>query len=70
MIETNRTYKVEVAQGQTFMDQIQFLDEDNTPFDLRREHYTIAGIPTYLHTDWNPISRSRRRVRFVPRPAG
>ena len=33
MIETNRTYKVEVAQGQTFMDQLQFLDEDNTPFD-------------------------------------
>ena len=33
MIETNRTYKVEVAQGQTFMDQIQFLDENNTPFD-------------------------------------
>ena len=21
--------------------------------DLRREHYAIAGIPTYLHTDWN-----------------
>ena len=33
MIETNRTYKVEVAQGQTFMDQIQFVDENNTPFD-------------------------------------
>ena len=33
MIETNRTYKVEVAQGQTFMDQLQFLDEDNVPFD-------------------------------------
>ena len=33
MIETNRTYKVEVEQGQTFMDQLQFVDEDNTPFD-------------------------------------
>ena len=31
MIETNRTYKVEVAQGQTFMDQLQFVDENNTP---------------------------------------
>lgn len=33
MIETSRTYKVEVTGCQTFMDQLQFVDEDNTPFD-------------------------------------
>ena len=25
--------------------------------DLRREHYAIAGIPTYLHTDWNAYTQ-------------
>ena len=53
MIETNRTYKVEVAQGQTFMDQLQFIDEDNTPFDWTGWTGEAAITNTNQTLKWN-----------------